>query len=503
MTSILEPKPPVDFSVSPEELSERLKLNKVDLPAEFISKLSELNIVTDTSINELADHSRDWWPLSLQWAQKGMAPTFPGIVVYPTSVKELSEILKTASQFKIPVTPAAGKSGVCGGVICVPGSVSIDLRKLRETFEVDEDSRTLTVSCGFFGPEVEKRLQDDHNLTLGHYPQSFEISTVGGWLACRGAGQLSNRYGKIEDMVVSLKVVLADGSVITTATNAPRAAIGPDLNQLFVGSEGTFGIIGEATLRLHEKAAFIKKVAYSASSFEAGLSFCQKVIQTGANPAVLRLYDAVESERNFKLDDKNIIIILDEGNETLVNANFEVVGSLAVDLEVLEESLVDHWLETRNDVDGLGVYTKMGVCLDTIEISANWANLSQIYQDVIGSLKGVEGTVNASAHQSHAYVSGACIYFTFAGITTDPEDETFNEKYYRKCWDTVMRIVKQHGGAISHHHGIGLNRSLYMEDALGSAFEVLNRIKKALDPDMIMNPYKLGFGIEDIATEIP
>ena len=118
--------------VSPEELSERLNLNKVVLPAEFINKLRELNIVSATSIDELADHSRDWWPLSLQWAQKGMAPTFPGLVLYPTSVNEVAEILKTASEFKIPVTPAAGKSGVCGGVICVPGSVNSGFSFINE-----------------------------------------------------------------------------------------------------------------------------------------------------------------------------------------------------------------------------------------------------------------------------------------------------------------------------------------------------------------------------------
>ena len=503
MTPISDPKPPVDFSAAPDQLKSRLNISSVRLPEDFKQRIERLGIKVSDTPAEIADHSRDWWPLSLQWAQNAMVPTFPGIVVYPKSTDDVAEVLKLANEFEIPVTPAAGKSGVSGGVICVPGSVSIDLINLRESFEVDTDSKTLTLSSGFFGPEIEKRLGDEFNLTLGHFPQSFDISTVGGWLACRGAGQLSNRYGKIEDMVIALEVVMADGTIIKTGSNAPRAATGPDLNQLFVGSEGTLGIITQATLRLHKRPEVVKKAAYSAKSFEEGLKFCQNIIQRGANPAVLRLYDAVESERNFKLADKNILIVLDEGDSVTVDANFEVVVSEASGLEVLDDSLVDHWLETRNDVEGLGIYTKMGVCLDTIEISANWTNLPVIYRRVVKSLKEVPGTVNASAHQSHAYLSGACLYFTFAGIKSETDDEDFNEKYYRACWDRVMEAVKDEGGAISHHHGIGLNRAIYLEEALGSAFSVLEKIKDALDPKSILNPYKLGFKIKEVISEIP
>ncbi len=504
MTPKIEPDPPVEFSVGYEDLKQRLNINKnVIIPQEFYDRLSDLGIRFDIKLQALAEHSRDWWPLSLQWAQKAMVPTFPGVVIYPTSTNEISKILKLDYEYVIPVTPAAGRSGVSGGVICIPGSISLDLTNVKEEFSVNEDSKTLTVSCGYFGPEVESKLQEDFALTLGHFPQSFDISTVGGWLACRSAGQLSNKYGKIEDMVLSLEVVLSDGSIIKTGTNAPKSAVGPDLNQLFVGSEGTLGIISKATFRVHSLPKYKRKAAFSAQSFANGLKVCQNIIQREANIAVLRLYDSVESERNFKLKDKNIIIVMDEGERFLVDANFSILLEECKDLEVLDEKLVDDWLENRNDVSGLGHFTKMGVCLDTIEISSDWTSLPLLYDEVVASLKAVEGTVNASAHQSHAYMSGACLYFTFAGISGENSGENFNETYYRLCWDAVMQTVEKYNGAISHHHGIGLNRSGYMKTALKESFSVLEGIKSQLDPKGILNPFKLGLKVEEIISELP
>ena len=156
--------------------------------------------------------------------------------------------------------------------------------------------------------------------TLGHWPQSMDLSTVGGWLACRGAGQYSTRYGKIEDMVIGLEVVLADGRVVHTEGHGPRAATGPNLTQLFVGSEGTLGVITEARLRIHPLPPAQERRAFGFTSFAAGLEACRRILRRGATPAVLRLYDTTESARNFDQPDTNVLVVLDETDPALLAA---------------------------------------------------------------------------------------------------------------------------------------------------------------------------------------
>src|SRR6185312_2676266 len=219
----------------------------------------------------------------------------------------------------------AGRSGVCGASVPVHGGVVLDLCALAGIVDVDDDSLVLDVLPGTFGEPLEQELRAAHGVTLGHWPQSVAISTVGGWLACRGAGQLSTRYGKIEDMVVGLEVVLADGRIVRTG-GAPRAAVGPDLTQLFVGSEGTLGVITEAWLRVHPAPTGEVRAAFRYARFEDGLDACRRILRRGATPAVLRLYDAIEGERHFSGGDAAVLLVLDEGDPVLVDAVLQVVS---------------------------------------------------------------------------------------------------------------------------------------------------------------------------------
>jgi alkyldihydroxyacetonephosphate synthase len=330
--------------------------------------------------------------------------------------------------------------------------------------------------------------------TMGHWPQSMDLSTVGGWLACRGAGQYSTRYGKIEDMVLGLEVVLADGRVVHTEGHGPRAATGPNLTQLFVGSEGTLGVITEARFRIHPLPPAQDRRAYGFTSFAAGLEACRKILRRGATPAVLRLYDEAESARNFEHPETNVLIVLDETDPALLAATLSVVddecagGAGAHELDV---ALVERWLGHRNDVSALAPLWRAGVVVDTAEVSGPWAALPGLFDEVVHTLSSIDGTLAASAHQSHAYTDGACLYFTFAG--RGPEgDAAWREQYYRRAWDAVTDATLAHGAAISHHHGIGLNRSRFLPRALGSGFEVLTRLKESFDPVGILNPGKLG-----------
>jgi alkyldihydroxyacetonephosphate synthase len=174
----------------------------------------------------------------------------------------------------------------------------------------------VSVEAGVFGPDLERAVANE-GFTVGHFPQSFELATVGGWIACRGAGQYSNRYGKIEDIVRALTVVLANGDVIELGGRAPRQAVGPDLMQLFIGSEGTLGVITRATLVLHPTPASEQRAAYAFTDFDAGLDACRLIMQRDARPAVLRLYDETESKRSFGVE-SCVLIVLDEGDPLLV-----------------------------------------------------------------------------------------------------------------------------------------------------------------------------------------
>jgi alkyldihydroxyacetonephosphate synthase len=433
-----------------------------------------------------AEAGRDWWPLAMQWALEGQVPALPAVVARPAGADEVAAVLRICSEAGIPVTPAAGRSGVCGASVPVHGGVALDLTGMAGITGVDDGSLLADVLPGTFGDVLEDELRARHGLTLGHWPQSMALSTVGGWLACRSAGQLSTRYGKIEDMVAGLEVVLADGTVVRTG-GFPRAAAGPDLTQLFVGSEGTLGVITSARLRCHPVPPHEVRAAFAFPSFAEGNDACRRILRRGATPAVLRLYDATEGDRSYGTGDRAVLLVLDEGDAALVEGVLAVVAEECAGGEALDVGLVEQWMGHRNDVSALEGLTRKGFVVDTMEVSGPWSALPRVYEDGVAALLGVEGMLVASAHQSHSYLDGACLYFTFAGRPA-AEDR---ERLYVDAWDAATRAVLAAGGSLSHHHGVGLNRSRFLPEALGSGFGVLQAVKAALDPAGVLNPGKL------------
>ena len=370
-----------------------------------------------------AEAGRDWWPLAIGWAGEGAVPQRPAAVVRPDSVTQVSAVLAACNEAVVPVTATAGRSGVCGGAVPVHGGVALDMTGLDGLVAIDETSLLADVRAGTFGPDLEASLGSvgpGDGYTLGHWPQSMDLSTVGGWLACRGAGQYSTRYGKIEDMVVGLEVVLADGHVVRTEGLGPRAATGPNLTQLFVGSEGTLGIITEARLRVHPRPSAQERRAFGFPTFASGLEACRRILRRGATPAVLRLYDRTESARNFEQPDTNVLVVLDEADPALLGATMAVVDEecgptsrrsrdrstwISSSAGSATATTCPPWPRcggaasswTRPRSRGGGRYCRGS--------STRWCECSE----------SIEGTLVASAHQSHAYTDGACLYFTFAG----------------------------------------------------------------------------------------
>ncbi len=467
----------------------RLTASRVEVGDDVVRRLGDACASVTADPVVLAESSRDWWPLAMTWALEGQVAGLASVVARPATADEVAAVLAIADEARIPVTAAAGRSGVCGASVPVHGGVLLDLTELSGIVDVDDTSLLLDVRAGTFGTPLEDELRVTYDKTLGHWPQSIDLSTVGGWLACRSAGQYSNRYGKIEDMVAGLDVVLADGRSITTG-GAPRQAVGPDLNQLFVGSEGTLGIITGARLRIHPCPAYEASSAWALSSFADGLDLLRRVARRGATPAALRLYDATEADRSYKTGDVHLVLARDEGDRAIVDASMQVLAeeSAALGAAPMDAALVDQWMGHRNDVSALEALISRGFVVDTMEIAGRWSALPRIYGDTVAALRAVPGTIAASAHESHSYIDGGCLYFTFAG-KVEPDDK---DRYYTAMWDAGQRAVLAAGGALSHHHGVGLNRSRFVPDALGPAFDTLVAVKQALDPRGILNPGKLG-----------
>jgi len=462
-----------------------------DAPApasdEVLSALRACGLTVDTTPLERAEHGRDWWPRLIPETLHGQVEYWPSVVVKARSTDDVQATLRVATRYGVAVTPQGGRSGVVGGAAPSTGAIALDLTGLSQVLELDEHSGTVRTEAGVFGPDLEAALRP-RGFTVGHFPQSYDLATVGGWIACRGAGQYSNRYGKIEDMVRGLTVVLASGDMVTLGGHGPKGAVGPDLMQLFIGSEGTLGVITEATLVARRVASAEERAAFLFATFDDGLEACRRTLQRDAHPAVLRLYDETESKRNFDVEGC-ALIVLDEGDGAFVRTTMSAVHDECSTAEMLDDALVEHWLERRNDVSALAPLWERGLVVDTIEVSGLWTVLPALHERVKAALSSLDGMIVVSVHQSHAYLDGACLYFTFAGQPI--EDVT---DFYRRAWNVAMDEVINLGASISHHHGIGRNRARFVSRALGDAAVVLEGMKDVLDPQHILNPGVLGLG---------
>ena len=403
-------------------------------------------------------------------------------------------MLAACNEAGVPVTQAAGRSGVCGGSVPVHGGLSLDMTACAGVDEIDEVSLLADVRAGTFGPDLEAALgQAGHGYTLGHWPQSMDLSTVGGWLACRGAGQYSTRYGKIEDMVVGLEVVLADGRIVHTEGAGPRATAGPTSPSSSSAPRARSGVSTRDRPACTRGREAQDRRALGLHHFAPGLKPA-----VGSFDETPRLPSSASTTRPNRPATSSsptpVLVVLDEADPALLAATLAIVDdecSGRAGAQPLDAELVQRWLGHRNDVSALAPLWRAGIVVDTVEVSGRWAVLAGLFADVVAALEAIDGTLAASAHQSHAYGDGACLYFTFGGRGPDG-DAGWRERYYRQAWDAVTDVTLAHHAVISHHHGIGLNRSRFVPRALGSGFEVLRGLKATFDPRGILNPGKFG-----------
>jgi len=438
--------------------------------------------------DSLAAHSRDTWCLSVLRDLRGTLTARPLCVVAPNSVEQVSTLLQYADHERLAVVPFGAGSGVCGGVRPADGAVVIDLRGLNRIVELNETALLARVQAGMMGHTFEAAL-NDKGYSMGHFPQSIELSTVGGWVATRAAGQYSTRYGCIEDMLLALEVVLPDGRVLRTRVG-PRAATGPDLRQLFLGSEGTLGVVTELTVRIFPRPQSSVGQSYTFATMHDGLEAIRRIMHAGWRPPVVRLYDGIETARLFadaSSGDNSLLLLISEGPPALTAAESAVCAEIcaAAGGAPVGDSPVQSWLAERNNVPGFETFLQRGYVLDTIEVATTWDHIDDLYQGVIAALQTVEGIVVASGHSSHSYAQGTNVYFTFVARPSDPARA---EATYLACWQQAMEATLRCHGTIAHHHGIGRVRLPWMSRELGIGLDVLRTIKRALDPNGIMNP---------------
>lgn len=445
---------------------------------------------TDTILN-----AHDAAPLSAAKIRAGEILHLADIVAFPQTTEEVSRVLQICNESKIPVTPVGGGAGSCGGTVPIYGGLQLDLKRMEKILLVDHESLLVKVQAGIVGIDLEESM-NKLGYTLGHTPTSLRASNVGGFIATRSGGSMSSLYGKIEDLTLGLQAVLPNGDVIECKA-VPRHSVGPDLKQLFIGSEGTLGVITEATLRVFPipEARIFRSMCFP--DVHTGLTAIREIFRMGITPSIVRLYDPTDTAfslgSHFEIDEGSCMLMLAfDGRRKQIEQDEEVCVNICLGngAQDFGEGPTKRWWEHRYDMYYPTKFTTSGYTItDTIDIVATYDKLENVYLTMKEAMEGEEAIV--LSHFSHMYQNGGSIYMIF--FTSQPDAETAWSKY-KRIWDVGIAACLKEGGTMSHQHGVGLTRSTYTEDELESSFQVLKKIKEVLDPNGIMNPGKLGMG---------
>lgn len=494
---------------------EDVQLPPSRLPKDALEALTKIageeNVAADhaTRVHHAAGRSyRDLLAL-----RSGRIERAPDAVVFPDAEDVVTAVLAYADAHGLAVIPFGGGTSAVGGVGPDPAdarpALTLDLRRMRRVLAVDLVSLTATAEAGIRGPLLEEALRD-HGVTLGHVPQSFEFSTLGGWAATRSTGALSNRYGRIEDLVVSLRLVHPGGAIDTLSV--PASAAGPSLKEMLLGSEGILGVITQLTVRVHRIAPRRRHASFYFRAFDAGVDALREMAQSGAPPAMAYLSDEAETEaiasggpppagtRAGALariargrGGGSLLVLMFEGTDGEARSQRRVakeacrqaVGLGAYPARAFEEER----FATPYLRDSL---MDRGVMVETVETAASWSRLLPLYAAAKDALlkaiwaDGVAGLV--LCHVSHVYRDGASLYFTFLA----PQKAGDEVGQWRRAKAAVTDAFLANGGTVTHHHGVGTDHRAWVAREWGpSGVAALRALKAQLDPRGTMNPGKL------------
>jgi alkyldihydroxyacetonephosphate synthase len=483
------------------------------LPPALIDAVGEENVFTGAE--DRIRHATGRGYVDLARLRSGRLEQAPDAVLLPVDADAVRRVLEACAAEGVAVVPFGGGTSVVGGVEPLRGAhdrvVSLDLARLRGA-EVDARALTARLGAGLRGPEAEAELAK-HGLVLGHYPQSFEYATIGGFAATRSAGQASSGYGRFDSLVSSVRLIAPAGDLGTLET--PHTAAGPALREVVVGSEGVFGVIPDVTVRVRPAPRQRRYEAWIAESFEAGAEIVRALAQGPGLPDVIRVSDEEETEVSLTLSGPrgiaaslfggylglrrrrggSLIIVGFEGEEESVSRRraLSVRALRGGGAVYLGQAAGRSWEHGRYQ----GPYLRdrlmeMGAMVETLETSQTWTGLSALHAAVSGAIRDSlsgQGTPGlAFCHLSHAYADGASLYFTFIARARHGEEI----EQWRRVKRAASEAIVANGGTITHHHAVGRDHAPYMEAEVGkTGLDVLRAVKARLDPTGIMNPGKL------------
>lgn len=498
------------FGISSFEKRKPIELNEIELPpVKFQLPETLKSFCSEEKIHRAGHHYgksfRDVWR-----GMNGMFPNPPDYVAFPKTENDIAAIYEFAAKNNIAVIPYGGGSSVVGGVEPdfddkYNGVITVDMLHFDKVLEVDKVSRCARIQAGVYGPHLEEQLKA-HGLTLRHFPQSFQFSTLGGWIATRAGGHFAMLYTHIDEFVESVRVVTPSG--ILQSRRLPGSGAGPSEERFILGSEGTIGIITEAWMRLQDIPVYKASATVFFSSFEKGAEACRLLSQSGLNPSNARLINALEAFSNGVGDGAHAVLILGfESSQFPVDRQLEAALEICLkaggkisekkikevsssSTEDSNKSEAEEWKESFIRAPYLRDQLMMyGLIVETFETAVTWdkfndfhQSIEKAFQNALSDLK-IKGFI--TCRFTHLYPDGPAPYYTI--IAKGEEGNQLKDWDYIK--DNVSQSIIDNGGTITHHHAVGRDHQPYYSQQASPVFQqILKSAKNSVDPNWILNP---------------
>lgn len=450
--------------------------------------------VSHSSDQKLA-YGTDYFWLARMTVDKGGNPALPDYVVRPGCAEEVSKVLKIANYYKLPVQTWGGGSGSQGGALPMAGGIVLDIKRMDKLLDIDTKAGTITCETGMIFQTLEW-YANEQGFSVMHLPSCLTCCTVGGALAHNGIGILSTKYGKIDDQCLSVEVALPNGDIINTLP-VPKHSSGPNLLPLFLGSEGTLGIMTKAKFKMTKLPEVRRHHAFLFKDISTGYDACREIVQT-VKPSIVRLFDEAETVSIIKkvigFEKRGSFMNLTvEGHAKIVAAEEELILDICkkYNAEYLGTEYGEKWFENRITFFYPGYIMNNPQMFGTLDTVATYDNIEKIYWAMKKAVEETYDGVRFISHSSHWYDWGCMNYSRFI-IDNPPEDQEECIRLHNRIWSAGVRAAIANGGVINDHHGVGLKLGRLMKESYGPAMQVLQGIKKELDPNGIMNPYKMG-----------
>lgn len=487
--------------------------------------LNEEQVKTDKIerlIHAYGKSFRDLWRI-----RRGIIEAAADCVIYPQSEDDVCSIIKAASECDVIIIPFGGGSNIAG---CLEARgrngrmvVSLDMKRMNQVIEVDHESCTARIQAGVMGPDMENQLSS-FGVTLGHFPDSFEYSSLGGWVATRSAGMQSDKYGKIEDMVISLRMVTPSGTIVTRTV--PKSSNGIDVNHICIGSEGILGVITEATMQVHHIPECREFYGYLFPDFESGAEAIHECVEKECQPVITRFNDSEKTALSFAYKSKSsgFKSFMAKGVKAYLNKKFDLDKACLMLTAFEGDKKTFNYIKKRVNA----IYKKQGafnlgtdpgksfekgkydfpylrdyvmdrnIIADVSETSTVWSNVLPLYYATYDALdKAIRNTGSKTflgCHISHSYQTGTSLYFTF-GALQEPGKGLQQYLYIKKAAEDAFM---KNGATLSHHHAVGYEHMPWLEDDISTTgVKAVKALKLGLDPKGVMNPGKI------IPTETP